>query len=58
MKNKHLLIGVLIFTTTVAAGYLVKRRVGAVRQVLAEEESREKSNEYYREREQIKTKED
>lgn len=38
MKNKHLLIGVLIFTTTVAAGYLVKRRVEAVRRVLAEAE--------------------
>ena len=39
MKNKHLLIGALIFTTTVAAGYLVKRRVTAIRAELMEEES-------------------
>lgn len=36
--NKHLLIGTLLFTTTVAAGCLVKRRVDAIRKARAAEE--------------------
>jgi hypothetical protein len=43
--NKHILIGALLFTTTVAAGYLAKRRIDAIRaerlnEELLEEESR------------------
>lgn len=38
MKNKHLLIGTLIFATTVAAGYFVKRRIDEIRKRMAEEE--------------------